>query len=191
MLVGMVVANPDATLLTACQLGYGKRTPIGPNSPLAPADDAAAEVADDAEVETAEPETDAGEEGDEATAARYPTKNRGTMGVRDIKTTERNGPVIGITVITDDDEIMMMTARGKIQRIRAADISVIGRNTQGVRIMSLDEGDTLAAIVRVPPEEEAAEAAEAAALESSTTIPPPPLPADEADEADETASDEE
>ena len=47
----------------------------------------------------------------------------------------------------------MMTARGKIQRIAAADISVIGRNTQGVRIMSLDEGDTLAAIVRVPPEE--------------------------------------
>ena len=45
----------------------------------------------------------------------------------------------------------MMTARGKMQRIAASDISVIGRNTQGVRIMSLDEGDTLAAIVRVPP----------------------------------------
>ncbi len=47
----------------------------------------------------------------------------------------------------------MMTARGKIQRIAASDISVIGRNTQGVRIMSLDEGDTLVAVVRVPPEE--------------------------------------
>jgi DNA gyrase subunit A len=47
-----------------------------------------------------------------------------------------------------------MTARGKIQRIRASDISVIGRNTQGVRIMSLDEGDTVVAVVRVPPEEE-------------------------------------
>ncbi len=44
----------------------------------------------------------------------------------------------------------MMTARGKIQRITASDISVIGRNTQGVRIMTLDEGDTLAAVVRVP-----------------------------------------
>ena len=48
----------------------------------------------------------------------------------------------------------MMTARGKIQRIKAADVSVVGRNTQGVRIMTLDEDDTLAAIVRVPKEEE-------------------------------------
>ena len=46
-----------------------------------------------------------------------------------------------------------MTARGKLQRIRAADVSTIGRNTQGVRVMSLDEGDTLTAVVRVPREE--------------------------------------
>ena len=73
--------------------------------------------------------------------------------MRDIKTTERNGPVVGIVRVRDDDEMLMMTARGKIQRIVAGDISVIGRNTQGVRIMSLDEGDTLAAAVRVPREE--------------------------------------
>ena len=48
---------------------------------------------------------------------------------------------------------MMMTARGKIQRVKVSDFNPIGRNTQGVRIMSLDEGDTLAAIVRVPKEE--------------------------------------
>jgi DNA gyrase subunit A len=47
----------------------------------------------------------------------------------------------------------MMTARGKIQRIKASDLSIIGRNTQGVRIMSLDEADALAAVVRVPVEE--------------------------------------
>jgi DNA gyrase subunit A len=47
----------------------------------------------------------------------------------------------------------MMTARGKIQRIAVREVSIIGRNTQGVRIMSLDEGDTLAAVVRVPKEE--------------------------------------
>ena len=47
----------------------------------------------------------------------------------------------------------MMTARGKIQRVKVSDFNAIGRNTQGVRIMSLDEGDTLAAIVRVPREE--------------------------------------
>jgi DNA gyrase subunit A len=65
--------------------------------------------------------------------------------------------VIGITRVDDTDELLMMTARGKIQRIKAADISVIGRNTQGVRIMTLDEEDTLAAIVCVPKDAEAAE----------------------------------
>jgi DNA gyrase subunit A len=49
----------------------------------------------------------------------------------------------------------MMTARGKIQRIAAREIGIKGRNTMGVRIMSIDEGDTLAAVVRVPPEESA------------------------------------
>jgi DNA gyrase subunit A len=51
----------------------------------------------------------------------------------------------------------MMTARGKIQRIKASDLNIIGRNTQGVRIMSMDEGDTLTAIVRVPKDENAGE----------------------------------
>jgi DNA gyrase subunit A len=78
------------------------------------------------------------------------------MGVRDIKTTERNGPVVAIEVVRDSDELLLMTARGKIQRIRASDISVIGRNTQGVRIMSLDEADAVVAVVRVPPEEQEA-----------------------------------
>jgi len=57
----------------------------------------------------------------------------------------------------------MMTSRGKIQRLVAGEISVIGRNTQGVRIMSLDEGDTLAAVVRVPREEQPVEEAGGAA----------------------------
>jgi DNA gyrase subunit A len=73
--------------------------------------------------------------------------------VRDIKTTERNGPTVAIVSVRDEDELLMITAGGKIQRIAAREISTIGRNTQGVRIMSLDEGDTLAAVVRVPPEE--------------------------------------
>ena len=70
--------------------------------------------------------------------------------MRDIKTTTRNGPVIGIVRVHDEDELMMISARGKIQRISAADISVIGRNTQGVRIMSLGQGDALVAVKRVP-----------------------------------------
>jgi DNA gyrase subunit A len=149
--VGMVVADPDATLLTACENGYGKRTSIGPNSsaPLISEEDLAAE----AEVVAEAPEPEEEGEG-ESTSNRYPTKSRGTMGVRDIKTTVRNGPVVGIAVVNDDSEVLMMTARGKIQRIRASDISVLGRNTQGVRIMRLDEADKLVAIVPVPKEEE-------------------------------------
>ena len=75
-LVGMVVADPDATLLTACANGYGKRTPFGPN---APAEEAAE---DEATTDVEETAVETAEEGDEAdSSARYPTKGRGTMGV--------------------------------------------------------------------------------------------------------------
>jgi len=130
-LVGMVVTDPEATLLTACSLGYGKRTPFGPN---------ASNVDDTAEDDT-------------SSSFRYRTQNRGGKGLRDIKTTDRNGPVIGIVRVDDTDELMMMTAHGKIQRVKVSDFNVIGRNTQGVRIMTLGEGDSLAALVRVPQDE--------------------------------------
>ena len=165
--VGMVVADPESALLTACELGFGKRTPFGPNSPEGEesgvrsqesadegnnGDHSLAGLADDpAEAEADEAEPTDGEE-TESTSARYPTKNRGGMGVRDIRT-DRNGPVIGVVSVRDDDELLMMSARGKIQRVAVREIRSTGRNTHGVRIMSLEEGDTLAAIARVPPEE--------------------------------------
>jgi DNA gyrase subunit A len=161
--VGMVVADPEATLLTVCQNGYGKRTPFGPHSVPTegepPPDDSAS-----ATGSASEPGADAEPEEESGSQARYRTQRRGGKGLRDIKTTDRNGPVIGIARVDDNDEVIVMTARGKIQRIAAADISVIGRNTQGVKIMTLDEEDTLAAVVRVPPEErgEADEAEEPA-----------------------------
>jgi DNA gyrase subunit A len=146
-LVGMVVADPDATLLTACENGYGKRTPFGPNA----GEPASAGGPSGTEAEDSE---------DEASSSfRYRTQNRGGKGLRDIKTTDRNGQVVSIVRVDDTDELMMMTARGKIQRVKVSDINPIGRNTQGVRIMTLDEGDTLAALVRVPPEESVEEEA--------------------------------
>jgi DNA gyrase subunit A len=156
-LVGMVVADPEATLLTACEKGFGKRTSFGANSPYAEDESADAGGAETDAEEVAAPEpADEGEEGDdEASSQRYRTQRRGGKGIRDIKTTARNGKVIGIVRVVDSDELLMMTARGKIQRIAASDINVIGRNTQGVKIMSLDDDDTLAAIVCVPKEEEA------------------------------------
>ena len=154
--VGMVVADPAASLLTACELGFGKRTTFGPNSPAIEESSAAGaadeEVAEENENETAsETESPEGEEA-ESSAARYPTKGRGGLGVRDIRT-ERNGPVVGVVSVHENDEVLMMTARGKIQRVAVKEIRTTGRNTHGVRIMSLEEGDTLAAIARVPPEE--------------------------------------
>ncbi|PQO47742.1 DNA gyrase subunit A [Blastopirellula marina] len=142
-LVGMVVADPDAQLLTVCEHGYGKRTNFGPNqtsSDQTPVSD------DDAPVE----EEPASEEDELSSGAKYRTQRRGGKGLRDIKTTARNGRVVSIVRVDDDDEVLMMTARGKIQRISAAEISIVGRNTQGVRIMSLDKDDSLAAVVRVP-----------------------------------------
>jgi DNA gyrase subunit A len=145
-LVGMVVAEPDATLLTVCEKGYGKRTLFGPNEAIP-----GAELDDDALPAEALIEEEADEES--SSGSRYRTQRRGGKGLRDIKTTDRNGTVVDIVSVTDADELLMMTTGGKLQRLRAAEISVIGRNTQGVRIMSMDEGDSLAAVVRVPRDE--------------------------------------
>ena len=159
--VGMVIADPDATLLTVCEYGYGKRTNFGPNNPLfAVAEEGPAGeegTADESLSDAAVPEVPEGdEEGDDenSSSGRYRTQRRGGKGIRDIKATQRNGRVVGIIRVDDQDEVLMMTARGKIQRIAASDINVIGRNTQGVRIMTLDESDTLVAVVRVPKEQD-------------------------------------
>ena len=145
--VGMVVADPEAALLTVCVNGYGKRTPFGPNlEEELPGNES--------QPETEEPETDEPENGNGYASQRcYRTQRRGGKGLRDIRTEPRNGPVIGICRVTEDDELLMITARGKIQRVRVADISIVGRNTQGVRIMNLDQADTLVAVKRVPREE--------------------------------------
>jgi len=160
--VGMVVADPEACLLTVCANGYGKRTPFGPNLAAEveggppPADEDGDEDLDapdsDTDADVASEEMENGE--NHSSQRSYRTQGRGGKGVHDIKTTERNGPVIGIVRVRDDDELMVITARGKIQRLHVSDISIIGRNTQGVRIMSLDEGDTVVAAKRVPREEE-------------------------------------
>jgi DNA gyrase subunit A len=164
-LVGMVVADPEATLLTACEKGYGKRTNFGPGDQVDDADES---------VEDVSP----------SSANRYRTQNRGGKGVRDIKTTRRNGRVIGSVRVDDEDELLMMTSRGKIQRIAAREISVVGRNTMGVRIMKLDEGDSLAAVVRVPKEETTEE--ESLASESPLNATPPVEPsADDESESGE------
>ena len=167
-LVGMVVADPDATLLTICEHGYGKRTPFGAGTELTGPEPGGEDEAEVASIDapgsaSAAPQPTGTEPGDaepseesadgNASTARYRTQHRGGKGVRDIKTTKRNGEVVSIVSVRDEDQVLMMTARGKIQRVNVREIKPIGRNTQGVRIMRLDAEDTLAAVVPVPPGE--------------------------------------
>ena len=79
----------------------------------------------------------------------YPTKGRGGMGVIDIKTTERNGPVIGAVQVRDDDEIMLITDGGTLVRTAVAEVSTVGRNTQGVRLIRLTAGESLVELTAI------------------------------------------
>jgi DNA gyrase subunit A len=87
----------------------------------------------------------------------YPTKNRGGKGVITIKTTERNGKVVGLRIVTDADDLMLITDRGKLIRMPADGIPTIGRNTQGVRLIRLEESEVVVAMERMAEVEEGAE----------------------------------
>ncbi|MGB9688362.1 DNA gyrase subunit A [Thermogutta sp.] len=164
--VGLVVAEPDACLLTVCAHGYGKRTPFGASTVASGTEEdtengderetsTAAEEALEEEPSVEEPEAVEGngdEEGEVGSQFYYRTQRRGGKGIRDIKTDARNGPVVGVAVVHEDDEILMMTAKGKTQRLRVSEIRLVGRNTKGVRLMTLDEGDTVVAVKRIPAE---------------------------------------
>ncbi len=80
---------------------------------------------------------------------QYRTQSRGGKGVITIKTNERNGNVVGIMRVEDHDEIMMISTTGKTIRTKVEGISVIGRNTQGVRMIQLEGGDNLVGLTRV------------------------------------------
>ncbi len=79
----------------------------------------------------------------------YPLRHRGGKGVITIKTTERNGMVVAIVLVTDEDDLMLMTDRGKIIRMPVKDISIIGRNTQGVRLIVMEPGERVARAARL------------------------------------------
>jgi DNA gyrase subunit A len=111
--IGMVVVKRDASLLTVCENGYGKRTSIGD----------------------------------------YRVTNRGGKGIINIKTTDRNGEVVAIMEVLDDDELILITKNGITNRQNVKDVHVIGRNTAGVRMISLDKDDKVTDVARVVKEE--------------------------------------
>lgn len=109
----MVVTDGTGTLLTICENGYGKRTPV----------------------------------------EEYRLQSRGGKGIIDIRTSDRNGKVVNLLAVKDDDEVMMITKDGQIVRTKVEQISVVGRNTQGVRCISLTGDDKLVSVAKIPVEE--------------------------------------
>ena len=107
--VGMEIANPEATLLTVTEKGFGKRTEM----------------------------------------SEYRVTRRGGKGVRNIKITDKNGNVVGIKTVKDEDEAMFITQNGVVIRTTVNGISKIGRSTQGVRLIKLREGDKVKTVTRI------------------------------------------
>jgi DNA gyrase subunit A len=174
--VGMVVADPAGYLLTVCANGYGKRTPFGAN--VAGEEPAEAEAEEPVEEAAAEPADDGtGEEGEgvkDRSGMRYRKQRRGGKGLRDIRTTERNGLVVGVVAVREGDDIVLMTAQGMVNRTHVDEIRVVGRNTQGVRIMNLKEADKIASLAKVAREAEAEEPTAEAAPAVETPAPAAP-----------------
>ena len=83
----------------------------------------------------------------------YPVQKRGGMGVISIKTTERNGFVVGILLVEDNDDIMLITDIGKIIRIPVSGVSVISRNTQGVKLMGMEAIEKVTGVARLAEKE--------------------------------------
>jgi DNA gyrase subunit A len=94
-------------------------------------------------------------------AEDYPVYGRGGQGVIAIQVTERNGAVVGAVSADDNDEVMLISGGGTLVRTRVNEISVMGRNTQGVRLIALDEGEQLVGIERIIEDHGEADAAEA------------------------------
>jgi DNA gyrase subunit A len=106
VVVAMEVVTSDATLLTVCEKGHGKRTEV----------------------------------------SEYRQQTRGGIGLKNIQTTDRNGPVVGIACVTDQHELLIVTEQGQIIRMPAAGLRPIGRDTQGVRLIDLADGDRVVSI---------------------------------------------
>lgn len=89
--------------------------------------------------------------------SEYKLQNRGGKGVFAIKTSERNGKVIGVLQVVDEDQVMLIANSGKVIRMPMHTVRIIGRNTQGVRLINLDEGEKVVGLSMLAREEEMAD----------------------------------
>jgi DNA gyrase subunit A len=104
--VAMEVVSEEASLLTVCENGFGKRTDV----------------------------------------SEYRKQNRGGIGLKNVQTTDRNGEVVGIACVTDQDDLLIVTEQGQIIRMPTSGLRAIGRNTQGVRLIDLGDDDRVVSI---------------------------------------------
>jgi DNA gyrase subunit A len=120
----------------------------------------------------------------------YPAKSRATKGVVSIKVSERNGKVVGAVQVEEQDEMMLITDNGTLVRTRVNEVSVIGRNTQGVRIIRTSEDEHVVALQRIDEveEDDALESFEdemsVSSPESTESIQDSEVPTSEVDEGD-------
>ena len=88
--------------------------------------------------------------------AEYRVTSRGGKGVINLKSTDRNGPVVAALQVREDSDVMIITGQGKVIRVHSGEIREAGRSTQGVRLLRLEEGDRIAAAAAILEEEDAA-----------------------------------
>jgi DNA gyrase subunit A len=101
----------------------------------------------------------------------FPVHGRGGQGVIAMQTTERNGQLVAATQVATTDELMLMSSNGTLVRTRAGEISVLGRNTQGVRLIRLDDGERLIGVEPVEPESDEDSDGDAEGLTAGETDP--------------------
>jgi DNA gyrase subunit A len=87
----------------------------------------------------------------------YRTQARGGSGVISIKTSQRNGKVVGAIQVTDEDEMMLISNKGTLVRARSSDVSIIGRNTQGVTLINIAKDEELVSVAKIAESDEDSE----------------------------------
>ncbi len=107
--IGLEVIRGNGDILSVCENGYGKRTPLD----------------------------------------EYRVQSRGGKGIYTIKVTERNGPVVGIMQVSPEDDLVVMTNAGKVMRFNINEVGVVGRLTQGVRLMNVDAGEVVSSFAKI------------------------------------------
>jgi DNA gyrase subunit A len=116
--------------------------------------------------------------------SEFPTKGRGTKGVIAMQTSERNGTLVGAVQVFDGDQLMLISNQGTLVRTRADEISVLGRNTQGVRVIRTKTDESLVSVERIEePEDDDELAAEALSEGVDETAAPAATEDDQGEQA--------